>query len=57
MTGESVAQAEWEQLRNDGRKRAVLQKALPPHVVGDDSVNMSPQGDQNQGPAKRGGAR
>ena len=53
MTGESVAQAEWEQLRNYGRKRAVLPKALPPNGVGEDSVNMSPQGDRNRGPAKR----
>lgn len=53
MTGESVPQAEWEQLRHDGRKRAVLPKALPPNGEGEDRVNMSPQGDQNQGPAKR----
>lgn len=48
MTGESLPQAEQKQPQHDSQKRAVLPKALPPNGVGEDSVNMSPQGDQNQ---------
>ena len=54
MTGESVPQAEQKQPQHDSQKRAVLPKALPPNGVGEGRVNMRPQGNQNQGPAKRG---
>ena len=52
--GRVITQAAQKQPRHDGRKCAVLPKALPPNGVGEGGVNMSPQGDQNQGPAKRG---